>query len=55
MCPEPNFSWQYRRLVEAYRLTPEADAWQLKRILERVDAGRGQSEAEKFKKGGIQA
>lgn len=54
MCPEPDFSRQYRRLVEAYRLTPEADAWQLKRILERVDAGRGQSD-EKFKKGGMQA
>lgn len=54
MCPEPDFSRQYRCLVEAYRLTPEADAWQLKRILERVDAGRGQSD-EKFKKGGMQA
>lgn len=35
MCPEPDFYFLYRSLIESYRIVPEAAAAQLDEILER--------------------
>lgn len=40
MCPEPDFGFQYRRMIEYYRLSPEISARQRETILERYFAGQ---------------
>ena len=40
MCPEPNFGFQYRCLIEHYRLSPEISTRQRDTILERYFAGQ---------------
>ena len=44
MQPDPDFARQYRILVERYRLTPEAAAGQLRRILERFSRHTGEKQ-----------
>lgn len=41
MCPEPDFSWQYRSLIQSYRLTPETSSRQLEAILRRFYGAGG--------------
>ena len=55
MCPELDFSGQYRVLMKAYRLTPEAAARQLDAILKRFYAGREKAEQRPVlpRKGGL--
>lgn len=36
MCPEPDFYFLYRSLIESYRIVPETAAAQLDEILERL-------------------
>ena len=55
MCPEPEFGPEYRALIETYRLTPEAAAYQLDMILEhffRERKGRSKADARIPEKGG---
>ena len=55
MCPEPDFGFQYRSLIETYRLAPETSKRQCLTILDRLAAVQGwyqRPERAKKEKGG---
>ena len=55
VCSEPDFDWQFRRLMQAYCMGPELSVRQLDEILTRFfsnDDPRPPDEASKNRKGG---
>ena len=55
MCPRPDFGFEYRSLIETYRLAPETSKRQCLSILDRLAAVQGRHqkpERPKQEKGG---